>query len=189
MELLPPEIGRTHAQHLLPVVALHGMVELHDAIKAALPHFHHISRAIDFKYSSPFLSFSHQHVFPRAPLNPHQTLRFPANKPPRALDSHDADVDTYLLRWKTLRKYCAEIPSVHVLIFDCPPERSWAGAEPLIVTFITTTREQRRKSCRIFVLLVDTNTSSIVPTPPLVSCLTPSLHQAPPPSTPRSTTN
>jgi hypothetical protein len=32
MELLPPEIGRTHSSQLLPVIALHGMVELHDKI-------------------------------------------------------------------------------------------------------------------------------------------------------------
>jgi hypothetical protein len=49
MDLLPPEIGRTHALHLLPVVALHGMTELHDAIKASLPNFQHISKTIDFK--------------------------------------------------------------------------------------------------------------------------------------------
>jgi hypothetical protein len=114
------------------------------------------------------------------------TLRFPPNKPPRALDSHDADIDTYLLRWKTLRKYCAAIPSVQILIFDCPPERSWAGAEPLIVTFITTTREYRRKNCRIFVLLLDTNPSgtTLIFLSPLLS---PSPHNhTPPPPTPPS---
>jgi hypothetical protein len=139
MDLLPPEVARTHSTQLLPVIALHGMVELHDAIKASLPQFQHISKAIDFK--------------------------FPPNKPPRALDSHDADVDAYLLRWKTLRKYCAEIPSVQVLIFDCPPERSWAGAEPLIVTFIANAREHRRKNpnCRIFILLLDTNVTGASP--------------------------
>ncbi len=125
------------------------------------------------------------------------TLRFPPNKPPRALDSHDADIDTYLLRWKTLHKYCAGIPSVQILIFDCPPERSWAGAEPLIVTFITTTREHRRKNCRIFVLLLDTNPSGAIlilpsllvlpsqptypPHPPLIP---PTPHPPPPPPSP-----
>lgn len=72
MELLPPEIGRTHALQLLPVVALHGMVELHDAINAAFPHFQHISKTIDFKYP-PLPAFSPK-ITPR-PLSPrHLTL-------------------------------------------------------------------------------------------------------------------
>jgi hypothetical protein len=53
MELLPPEIGRTHSSQLLPVIALHGMIELHDKIKVSLPQFHHISKPIDFKYAPP----------------------------------------------------------------------------------------------------------------------------------------
>jgi len=134
MELLPPEIARTHSSLMLPVVALHGMVELHDTIKAAMPQLQHISKAIDFK--------------------------FPPNKAQHTLA--EADVDC-LLRWKTLRKFCEDIPSVQLLVFDCPPERSWSGAEPLIVSFIGNIREQRRKNCRLFVLLLDTNTSSASP--------------------------